>query len=442
MDPVVRAVVSRYKEALTKSLNLEWVEKMRADFLTLMKNLPRLHDYDTAARLRAAFAIYKENYKKFIFDELLKSDDAPFSLSKARGILWDFYLELSLPMRAPNNELTEADQFQRFLREKDAWEKRVKARAQRAWKALRESLELQDQKRIDTEVPDEQRVVLEGFQAVLLGYSNEDWKLHTMEILRESLRVYRRRAAAVCPWMLKNQLPIVVDFEHCRLDQGGFYERDRITFCMLTLSGEGVARGVHVLAHEMGHHLYKRLPSAAAEFWETAINQDYGPLDLLDVLNVWPESIKWYTDFVDMMAAKDPVLALQVDVLGMGAKWGDGYEKREDFQRAYNSGTLSMKVPKHPITAYAGKNPEEAFCDALALLVTHGPQAVMDEVKHWLSIVIPGTVKTASSVWVPLEPNKHYRVVCTSCGTVITQCRCRGPKTVIRALCKQCGGLG
>lgn len=402
MDPIVRAVANRYRKiAVTETLDKAWVTNMRADFLTLMRNLPRIQDYDTAVRVRNALSIYKEKFKKFIFDELLFKNEErriPVSLELARKAAWDFYLDLQLPLNLPNEHLTESASFQQFLQDKDAWEKRVKAKAQKCWKLLNDHVEAQNEP-LSVKFPDEQRVILEGFRVTFVGYDPDDeWQAEVLEKFKASLKAFRARASRVCPWMLKHEIPIMADFVNCGIDKGGHYGHGVITFCMLTLSGEGVNHGVAVLAHEMGHHLYKQLSGKAQEFWETAIRQDYGPLDLEELLRVWPENINWYDEFVEYMSTKDPILALQVDVLGMGAAKGSnaGMGKREDFQEALDSGTTTLRVPRHPITAYAGKNEEEAFCDVLRNLVAYGPSTVLDEVKHWLDIVIPGTVKYSS----------------------------------------------
>jgi hypothetical protein len=458
MDPIVHAVVSRYQKiARTETLDKAWIDKMRADFLVLMKNLPRIQDYDTADRVRRAMVVYAENFKKLVFDGLLfkaKERRLPVSLEMARKVAWDFYLEFRLPLNLADDYYTADSRFDQFLHEKDAWEKKIKDKAQKCWKALRNAVESQEtnapNEPLSVEFPDEQRVSLEGFKVVLVGYNPDDeWQATVFEKFKASLKTFRARATQVCPWMLKHEIPIKADFVNCELDKGGHYSQGIMTFCMLTLTGEGVNHGVAVLAHEMGHYLYKHLSGKAQEFWETAIKQDYGPLDLEDLLRVWPKSITYYDEFVTYMALKDPVLALQVDVLGMSASKGPNSDlgKREDFQEVLDSGETTLRVPKHPITAYAGKNAEEAFCEVLRNLVAYGPSTVLDEVKRWLNLVIPGTIKMASEyrmavqkALVPSNPHEHYLVKCSFCGTVLNQCRCRGPKTIISTICDSCKG--
>ena len=47
-------------------------------------------------------------------------------------------------------------------------------------------------------------------------------------------------------------------------------------------------------------------------------------------------------------------------------------------------------VPKSPITGYAGKNTEEAFCEAVGRLVAYGPLVIPETVRGWLRAVLPG----------------------------------------------------
>jgi hypothetical protein len=146
--------------------------------------------------------------------------------------------------------------------------------------------------------------------------------------------------------------------------------------------------------------MFKGLSKGAQVFWNTAIRQDYGPLDLRELLAKWPPSIQWAHSFYTGMAEKDPVLALQVDVLSR-EKAGDlGWEDRDRFQRALDNGEVTVQVPKHPITGYAGKNPEESFCEAVGLIVAYGPRAVHPQVRDWMETIIPGKVRLAHQVLV------------------------------------------
>jgi hypothetical protein len=390
-------VAMRYRSAKTFDDGL--VEGLRKDFLTLMKNVPRVKDYKTGAQLREAFIVYKRNFSTFFFDQFLNvyKEEGDHRFEGLRKPAWDLYIELRLPLEYSDEYYSEAARFSNYEREVGAWEARLRTKAQKFWKAAKEALSYQTSP-VEVKVPDRNRLVMEGFQIEVVDYDpNEQWQSEALPKLKEALRRYRRNAAKTVPWMLKHQLPLEVSFG-AKLDEGGRYRGEDIFISLLSVMTGNPDNAVKTLAHEMGHHMFKLLSGSAKEFWNTAIRQDYGPLPLLDVLSVWPTSMRWSSDFVEMMAEKDPVLALQVDVISWGHGERSEWNERDDFQSAYDSGTPTVTVSRSPVTGYAGKNPEEAFCEALGLLVAYGPRAVLPLVRHWLEIVIPGEVKLASRV--------------------------------------------
>jgi hypothetical protein len=48
-----------------------------------------------------------------------------------------------------------------------------------------------------------------------------------------------------------------------------------------------------------------------------------------------------------------------------------------------------ISVHTKPISGYANKNPEEAFCEAIGLLVAFGPRTVDEQVQSWLKEIVP-----------------------------------------------------
>src|SRR5262249_23759180 len=139
------------------ALNLAWVEKMRRDFLALMKNIPRVKDYETAEVLRKAFATYRERFNEFFFKQFLEeSGDLVWSkaiLANFRKIGWDFYIELNLPLQRPDAYYSEEARFMMFQQEAKAWEARLRTRAQVLWKELKSTLEAQTEKQFMVRVP-------------------------------------------------------------------------------------------------------------------------------------------------------------------------------------------------------------------------------------------------------------------------------------------------
>ncbi len=392
-------VLARYRLAVTKTIDVDWVEKLRKDFLILMKNIPRVTDYATGAKLREGFKFFHANFKLWVFDEFLnpRKEEGNATFEGIRKSAWDFYIELSMPLGYPDDGYnTEASLFARYEQEKRTWEPRLRGKAQKFWKDLKDTLSYVKDQKAEVVVPDVDRLVIEGFQAEIRGFDpTSDWQQESLAKIKEALRQYRRKATQRLPWLVQKQLPLVLNFQS-KLDEGGRYHGNYITVAMGALAGQPPEWGVHILAHEMGHHLYKSLSGAAKKFWDTAILQDYGPLDLKEILDIWPEGWTWASDFVDKMSLRDPVLALQVDVLSISSNSSKAYEKREDFQQALEGGKTTLAVPQHPITGYAGKNSEESFCEAVGRLVGYGPATVLPDVRHWMDIVIPGEIKAAS----------------------------------------------
>jgi hypothetical protein len=388
----MRSVLARIE-----TIDEQWVERLRKDFLTLVKNLPRVKTYAIGSELREAFKLYRSRFRKFFFDDFLnaRKNDGDASFEGMRKEAWDFYSELEFPLYYADKDWSEQQAFHQFEEKAPAWEKRLRTKAQAFWRTVKEQLSYRKEPKIDIELPDRDRLVLEGFQIEIVGYeANSTWQDEALSKFKEALRQYRRKAAQRLPWLLKRQLPLVANF-NSRLNEGGLYEVTHITIAMSALNGEPPEWGVHMLAHEMGHHMYKSLSHNAQAFWDTAIRQDYGPLDVQDLLAKWPANIRWASDFVQAMALKDPVLALQVDVLSSDTGGsGKGWTERSDFEGAR---VPTIAVPQHPITGYAGKNPEESFCEAIGRLVGYGPATVLPQVRQWLDIVIPGEVKTARS---------------------------------------------
>ena len=396
------------RTALVRTIDAQWVERLRKDFLTLMKNVPRVTDYAEADRLRNAFKIYRANFHLWVFEEFLNvlkgREDASFE--GLRKPAWDFYGELDFPLGRPDSKYDDAYNkpevlFGQFEGKRDAWATRLKRKAQVCWKAFNDYLNWRTEKKVDMALPDEDQLVLEGFQVKIVGWDPQEasWQTDAFERFKESLRLYRRRAKAALPWLLQKQLPLTLTFKGS-IDEGGRYHNgSHISVSMSAMINEPPEWGAHILAHEMGHHLFKSLDNAASTYWHAVIRQDYEPtLDLRALLAQWPQSIRWTDDFAKTLRDNDPILSVQLDVLSRERGGNAGWEDRDRFQRALDEGETTVYVPKHPITGYAGKNPEEAFCEAIGRLVGYGPRTVLPIVLGWLEVTIPGMVRTAARV--------------------------------------------
>ena len=99
-----------------------------------------------------------------------------------------------------------------------------------------------------------------------------------------------------------------------------------------------------------------------------------------------------YLDDNEELRAADPIMYLQVQ----GLYEGDGLFAVEDLRKVSDlqdylqyGGKKTVRVHGKPITGYASKNDEEAFCEALGMLVGYGPRALLPEVRQWLRVVLP-----------------------------------------------------
>jgi len=394
--------------AAKKHIDLAWIEKLRKDFLTLLKNLPRVKDYQTAHELRNALRVYRKNFDDLFFENFMNRDlkynlglsesDAKWVDSTLRSVAWTFSSELSsMPIGFKDDYWNEAALFARFEREFPTWKARVQKKAQDFWKAVKTFISWYEgihKKPVEVDLPSADKTVLEGFQLTMLGYKEGGSNEEELAILQEGLRLYRRRAAAVAPILLKKQLPVEVEFK-ATLDKGGEYHRaGYITFYASSVRSKGPGWVAHAMAHEMGHHLFQTyLSQEAQDFWTQTIRGDFGDLDIKELIEKWPGDT-WAFQFSEKMT-EDPVLALQVEALTHDRSY-DRYQTKEDFEKLLQEGHRTIRVPKHPITGYANKNPEEAFCETIGLLVAYGPRAVHEKVRWWLNTVLPGAVKVAA----------------------------------------------
>lgn len=400
----------RYHYAAIEHLDLAWIEKMRKDFLTLTKNLPRVKDYKTAMILKDAFRTYRTRFDEIFFKQFLNRDikynvgltegDARWFEKTLRNSGWNFSIELALPLQHADDYYSEEARFQAYEAAAPKWKSKVQRRAAAFWKDIKEFVEYYERnfkKPVEVSVPTVDNTTIDGFRLVMRSYNpSEGRDVEALEKFKEGLHLYRSRAAKVAPILLQQQRPIICEFE-IALDKGGEYNRgtQTITFHMGSLSSKGPAWVAHALAHEMGHHLFSTyLSSEAQSFWHQTIRGDFGDLDLQEVIDKWPGD-SWAFQLPEVLGKTEPILALQIDAFTHDPSY-EKLQTKEDFQGLLDRGQRTVRVPQHPVTGYGNKNPEEAFCETIGLLVAYGPQAVHERVRWWLNTVLPGKFRTAS----------------------------------------------
>lgn len=295
------------------------------------------------------------------------------------------------------------------------WANRVRRKARKAWKFLGDLTEWSQRavggrRDMTFTIPEEENVQLEGFTLVFRGFDESPYQ-DKLPAVKEGLRRYRRAAGKRAPFLLKLRLPIFVEwtFEATTSSSAAAYYENGKVFMTPWVIGKDIDGFVKTLAHEFGHHVHRVvLSNAAQKAWTTFIRQDYRKLDLNEAAQTM-RRVGAKTIASDKLAEVDPILYLQLNTLLHAPAYSHmdlfGLDDIEEYLR--DGGRPDVSVPAHPITGYGGKNPEEAFCEALGLLVAYGPKAVLGPVRQMLRLVLPG-IRTASDKTAKLEEGRIY----------------------------------
>jgi len=260
-------------------------------------------------------------------------------------------------------------------------------------------------KKLNVGIPDdsERNMHLEGFDATLIGFDENDPEhVNALDLIKEGFRVYRAKAARMMPDLVRKKLPLVLFFNvKDILGSAGSAGDGHLDLYPLNISS--VTQVVHTISHEMAHHFsIELIPHSARAFWIAAIKGDWGDLDLNDVLRAWPKGQPDW-ELNQTLREKDPILYLQLDALTSGysgtlpKKLLENWSRESIEQYLAEGGNPKVRVPQTPITGYASLNPEEAFAEAVSMVVTYGPRAVHPKIRHWLQIALPGQFKEAKA---------------------------------------------
>jgi len=282
------------------------------------------------------------------------------------------------------------------------WAGRIKSKARGAWKYLNDLAAWTERgglygggaEAIELLEPTVENLTLEGFNLQFVGFPEAgDWLKAYLPTFKAGLGLFRERATRVFPWMIRHMLPLQIQWSGKSInsrDAAATYEGNHITVTLWGASAEP-KRVVHVLAHEMGHHVFQTLLSSLQrKDWTTFINGDYTDLDLREV-QAQMRSGESLSDFAQRVLEEDPILHLQIESTlhhHSSSHWS--LFSVRDIQDHLDAGRPAViRVPSNPITGYANKNPEEAFCEALGKLVAWGPRTLPDIVNWWMRQMLP-----------------------------------------------------
>jgi 2'-5' RNA ligase len=304
--------------------------------------------------------------------------------------------------RSPwTKEEAEAAVVNKWKGEARKWARRARDKARPTWALLKQVAEWSEsfrggQRPVEFLVPEEEVVSMSGFRVVFRGFAESPYQ-DKLPVVREALKRLRTRAQTRAPILLKKVVPIHIQWTFepgAPGNAAAYYERGMIYITPWVID-KNIDRLVWVLAHEMGHHLYKTvLSNEARRDWSSFIWQTYTDLDLRDVLRrLEKHSVSsWVND--NTLADKDPILYLQL--WGLSEVINDRFLSAKDIREYLDEGgDPEIRVMAMPISGYAHKNPEEAFCEALGKLVAYGSKAVPDIILGMLRQVLP-TVRIAS----------------------------------------------
>lgn len=394
-------------------LGTDIIGKLRKDFLVLIGNTKRIKTYDDAEEVRVAFRRWRERYDDLGAQirkdlESRGKDDADAKrLVGAMRPFWDLSFEMgSMPLRSYDPSIEQwwpkASIFRKYQEEARLWDQRIRKKAPAAWKWLESAAGWAADAGIGggggrpvlLRTAETENITVEGFKVQLYGFEPGDGRLD-FDAMREALRLYKSRASKVLPWLLEKQLPLV--FTAAEKDSGGdaaaTYRYDHIEVTFWGHPGKNIKQFVHYMAHEMGHHLYKNgLSGQAQEAWSEFIRGGRITVNLRDLLPKLRGLGDSVFDADDKLRAQDPILYLQLDGLvhDIAYKDLDLFSIKSIIAYLDGGGDPLFVVNRRPITGYAAKNAEEAFCETVGLLVAYGPQAVLDDVRGFLASIVPG----------------------------------------------------
>jgi inosine/xanthosine triphosphate pyrophosphatase family protein len=299
----------------------------------------------------------------------------------------------------------EAIATNKWKEEARKWARRLRDKARPTWEILdRYSKWLESwrggKSTLTVVTPEEEVVPLSGFRVVFRGFADSPYQ-KDLPAVREGLDRFRKLAADRAPILLKHVPPIIIEWTYEPLtnsNHAAYYTGGKV-FITPWVIGDNLENFVKTLAHEIGHYLIERvLPKDAVADWYQFIKQDYKKLDLREALKELEAS--GARDFSDRkFGDANPILYLQIATLWNDRTYRDYNLNSARRIRQYLAEGRDplVYVPTRPITGYAGKSPDEAFCEAIGMLVGYGPHAVIDSVLGMLRSVTGGGVKIASA---------------------------------------------
>lgn len=377
-----------------------------------MERALRVDDYSDARRVRSELADLGEAWRYMTGEALKVGLEEVVGYDRSRAALRRIELprdvwRFPLPPRdrALPEERAERAAVASLLRDRGSWYRRASHLASKAFEALHT---VASGHRVMLYLPRSERVEVEGV-AVEVEPMPEAQADRAVRVLGEALRLLRRQGRV--PWLVA-RLPPLRLVQDCGLAAGSPYYGSfnvpsrTVKLCAPWLAGATPQRAAFVIAHEAGHHLWLTSLSAdATEAWGGMVRGAVRDVDAREVLARWPEDVP-LDGFVARLAEIDPELHLAFK----------GALEHGDLRGVRSRGALSargergpLRLTASPVSVYAAKSEEEAFCEALGLLAAYGPRTLLPEVAQWLRAVVPTVRPKANGGTVSRSTRKHNR---------------------------------
>jgi len=380
------------------------IDKFRDDFLVLMKNVKLLSpdDKETAEEFKQIANRYTVQLRGYL-QSLLKAMEekkTSFDLNQKHpkfypyvSRVWaqvPFYVKQSKVVWSFLHELQDLYYGDAL----SSWASRTKRKARAAWKWFETVLSFIDERRtsggteddLKMQVLEEELVSTAGFDVQLVGYEDTESHQKWLGILRSALRVFKEKANKVVPWIVEYALPFRVEFSFERgssagaYGYSGTYEYDHIN--VYPWSFGDVNKVVHTLAHEMGHHMFRSMSAEhVKEFTELMKgNEEWDLMELVLLYDANAEESE--------LAFEQRIKSQYPDIY---YKWMAAANKYEGYNFHFiqkvveylqGGGDPKVNIPSKIVTPYGTKNPEEAFCETVGMLVAYGSRTVDEEVRE------------------------------------------------------------
>lgn len=409
----------RYLVEAEEPLTLRKVQQFRKEFLVLMSNIKKLKDYDQVEYWRKAVIRWSELFEELmgqakadikgrLIAQIYKSEgekkvnekEANYLLDHMKPI-WNFEFEFrSVPgvsfsfVQKYEPWQTKEDLFCSFKDDVKKWESRVRNKARRAWKWLDDFVKWTMQSGlyggggdpVTLNTREISNIDMYGFSVQVLGITGREFEKELLHNFKRGIKIFKTRASKMFPQMIRRKMPIVLNFDSGRESFAGRYYDDRIELSVWGMSKRDPRKVAQIIAHEIGHRIWRKLSNVATKEWRHFIHGLEVRIDLRDVLK--KAGSKGNLVFDKKLAREDPILFLQIGGLAWDSRYG--LETLDDIKKYLDKGNDPIvRVSSKPITAYASKNPEESFCEALGMLVAYGPRTVLPKVRSFLKRMLP-----------------------------------------------------